>query len=353
MGTIDMVNPDEIQSRQQELVDKAVNQWNDQVAGRVTVVTGGARGIGRTLVEGLLNSGAKVVAGDINWEDDGAEAFRQELEADENALAIEMDVTDDTSLDEAYDAVIDRFGTVDVLINNAALVSETYFYPDGQREVLETEDSDWQAMFDVNTFGVLKAIRRFVRPMREKGSGSIINVVSSGILPWHQGGSYFGMRPWTVEMPYQATKAATMAMSFYLSEEIQEDGVAVNAMMPFHTRASWFDDTEEAWRQEGMVYFMRPAVPEHVLPATLFLAAQDGSGVTGRLLNIPEWNYDHGFGDTDIWLDHSLPPEAEEMYQQLESVLPEYDRAGVSHLPFDAWAAVYQAGMERLAEQQG
>ncbi|MGY6259127.1 SDR family NAD(P)-dependent oxidoreductase [Paraburkholderia caledonica] len=342
-----MQQKDEVEARQRELVLQAINQWKAHVENKVVVVTGGARGIGKTLVERLLESGAKVVAADKSW--DSSQEFKQRLEGTEKAMALQMDIADDASLDVAYESVIDKFGTVDVLINNAALVSETLFFPRGQVKTLDTKDSDWETMFRVNTFGVLKTIRRFIRPMLEKGRGSIINMVSSGILQMHQGGSLFSMRPWTVEMPYQASKAATMAMTFYLAEEIRETGVAVNGMMPFHTRASWFDATEKTWRDQGMVYFMRPSVAEHVVPATLFLSGQDGHGVTGRLIYVPEWNYDHGFGDTKVWNDHSLPPEMEDMYSQLESVLPKYERSGVSHLPFDAWAALWTAGIEKLS----
>ena len=147
-------------------------------------------------------------------------------------------------------------------MNDAALVSETLFAPLGRVKTLDTKDSDWEAMFKVNVFGVVKAIRRFIQPMLEKGHGSIINVVSSGVLPVAAGGGYFGLRPFTVEMPYQATKAVVMALTFYLGDEVRGQGVAVNAIMPGHTRASWFDTTARAWQERGQVYGFRPVVPE-------------------------------------------------------------------------------------------
>lgn len=293
-----------------------------------------------------MAAGARVVVGDKSWS--GAEEFRRELAESGHAMALVMDVADEASLDRAYTAVLDRYGTVDVLVNNAALVSETLFYPMGHVKTLETKDEDWELMFRVNVFGVVKAIRRFVRPMLEKGRGSICNVISSGVLPTTQGGAYFGLRPWTVEMPYQATKAAVMALTFYLAEEVWKEGVAVNAIMPGHTRASWFDATAREWRQKGMVYFFRPVVPEHVIPIALFLASQDGKGVAGRLFYVPEWNYDHGFGPYMAWADHSLPEDLEQMYSQLEEAAPKFERSGVSHLPFDAWAVSWLAGMQRL-----
>ena len=339
-----------VETRQAEMLQQAIEQRRRDVEDRVVVVTGGARGIGRAIVEGCLKAGAKVVAADKTW--DGAAEFRTQLESSGRGMAIDMDVTDDVQLDSACASVTRRFGATDVLVNNAALVSETLFSPAGHVNTLDTKDSDWEAMFKVNVFGVVKAIRRFIQPMIEKKRGSIINVVSSGILPVSQGGGYFGLRPWTVEMPYQATKAAVMALTFYLGEEVRGQGVAVNAVMPGHTRASWFDATARAYQQQGMVYFLRPVVSEHVLPIMLFLAAQDGRGVTGRLYYIPDWNYDHGYGDYAAWQDHSLPPDMEEMYGKLEAAMPKVERSGVPHAPFDAMLALYVSAMTKMAQEK-
>jgi len=272
-----MVQTDAVTTRQRELVAQAIERSRSDFEDRVAVVTGGARGIGKAIAEALLKAGAKVAAADKTW--DGSDQFRQQLESSGRGMAILMDVTDDGQLDSAYASVTRRFGTTDVLVNSAALVSETLFAPTGHVKTLDTKDSDWETMFKVNVFGVVKAIRRFVRPMLEKGRGSIINVVSSGVLPISGGGGYFGLRPYTIEMPYQATKAACMALTFYLGDEVRSQGVAVNAIMPGHTRASWFDATAHAYLERGQVYGFRPVVPEHVTPIILLLAAQDGRGL--------------------------------------------------------------------------
>jgi NAD(P)-dependent dehydrogenase (short-subunit alcohol dehydrogenase family) len=311
-----MVLADPAMARQRELVEQAIERARSEVEGKVAVVTGGARGLGKAIAEGLLLAGAKVVAADKTW--DKADEFRAQLEAGDG-MAVLMDVTDDEQMDAAYEAVTARYGTTDILVNNAALVSETLFYPTGRVKTLDTKDSDWELMFRVNVFGVVKSIRRFIQPMIEKGHGSIVNVVSSGVLPVAAGGGYFGLRPFTVEMPYQSTKAAVMALTFYLGDEVRGQGVAVNAIMPGHTRASWFDDTARAWKERGQVYGFRAVVPEHVIPITLFLATQDGQGVTGMLYPVPDWNYDHGYGKYAEWQDHSMPPDLEEMYSKAEA----------------------------------
>ncbi|HLY67485.1 MAG TPA: SDR family oxidoreductase [Chloroflexota bacterium] len=344
-----MVDVEALKAKQAEMVQQAIEQRRRDLEGRVAIVTGGARGLGRAMSEGLLKAGAKVVAADRTWT--GADDLREQLESSGRGLAVEMDVTDDAQLDSAYDAVIERFGTTDVLINNAALVSETLFAPMGHVKTLDTKDSDWEAMFRVNVFGVVKTIRRFVRPMLEKNRGSIINIVSSGLLPVSLGGGWYGLRPGSVEMPYQATKAATMALTFYLGEEIYARGVAVNAIMPGHTRASWFDATARAYQEKGTVYFNRPVVPEHVLPIILFLASQDGAGVAGRLYNVPEWNYDHGYGKFAAWHDRSFPPDIEERYSKIEAAMPNYGRSGIPQTPFDAGRVLFASAMEKLSPE--
>lgn len=335
-----------IQARQRELVARAFEQFGRDVAGRVVVITGGARGIGRTLAEALLHAGASVVAADKTWQ--GAEEFRAALASSGRGLGVETDVTCDAELDAAYAATMERFGTVDVLINNAALVSETLFAPMGHVKTLDTKDADWEAMFGVNVFGTVKVIRRFVRPMLEKGRGSVLNVVSSGVLPISLGGGFAGLRPWTAEMPYQATKAAVVALTFYLGEEVRAEGVAVNAIMPGHTRTSWFDATARAYQERRVTYFMRPAIAEHLIPIALFLSGQDGRGVAGRLYYVPDWNYDHGFGTYATWQDHALPADMEETYSRLEASGTWPERSGVPHLSFDAMRAAYVAALEKM-----
>jgi NAD(P)-dependent dehydrogenase (short-subunit alcohol dehydrogenase family) len=339
----------ELRRTQAAFIAAATERHQGELDGRVVVITGGARGLGRSLAEGLLQAGATVVSIDRTWS--GAEEFRAALASNKKAMALDGDVTDDAAIDRACSEVLDKFGRVDALVNNAGLVSETLFAPTGHVKLLDTTDGDWEAMFKVNVFGTIKVIRRFVLPMIEAGQGSIINIASSGVMMTSTGGAYFGARPWSVEMPYQATKSALTTASFYLSQELFSVGIAVNSVMPGHTRASWFDATARDFvERENAVYFMRPLVAEHMVPIILFLAAQAGARppVTGRLFHVPNWNYDHGYGDYRVWADHGLPDDLERGYQELETVLPQLSRAGIARAPFDAERVAFSAAMARL-----
>ena len=111
------------------------------LASKVVVITGGARGMGATYVRGFLAEGAKVVAADLSW--DGVKAFRAEVEA-AGGLPLVMDVTDNQAVAAAYAAVIERFGTVDVLVNNAGMRQRDLYPPHGRVTTLETSDADWE-----------------------------------------------------------------------------------------------------------------------------------------------------------------------------------------------------------------
>src|SRR5438128_5477619 len=115
--------------------------------GRVVVVTGAARGMGRAYVEGFLAAHARVVATDKSWS--GEDEFRSQLTENASALSLDMNVTNEGEIDRAYEATLQKFGTVDVLINNAALLQMLLVNPTGRVTTLETTDEHWLKSFGV------------------------------------------------------------------------------------------------------------------------------------------------------------------------------------------------------------
>ena len=283
-----------------------------ELTGRVVAITGAARGMGRAFTRAFLAQGARVVAMDVSWEPTGFsgdrdDAFRGELAArPDDALVATVDVTNDAHLDAVFDQTIARWGTTDVLINNAATRQRILFPPTGRTTTLETRDSDWESMFAVNVFGALKVTRRFIRPMLDKQRGSVISIISSGALHHSHGGAYMALRPNSREMPYQSTKAALLTMMFYLADEVKERNVAVNIMVPGHTRTTGFDEQNLARRELGLASRNAPPPlkPEHLVPLALFLGQQEAStGVTGKCFDTVTWNIEHGFGGPKRWED--------------------------------------------------
>ena len=263
----------------------------------VVVITGAGRGMGAEYTRAFLEEGARVAALERSW--DGEEAFREELDANELALTLTCDIASDQDLDSAYDAVMAKFGAVDVLINNAAFRTR-----DQEHEgalgitILETVDADWERAFSINVIGTVKTIRRFIRPMIEKRRGSVINVSTTGSIPSHE-----LWRPWSREQPYMATKAALTNLSHYLADEVREHNVAVNVVFPPGARTTGFDDRSAERAAKGQPPASLSGRADTVVPVTKFLAGQDASGgVTGRMFTATTWNLEHGLGGHDAWL---------------------------------------------------
>jgi NAD(P)-dependent dehydrogenase (short-subunit alcohol dehydrogenase family) len=280
--------------------------------GKVVAITGAARGMGRAFTQAFLAQGAKVAAMDLSWEPSGFssdrdDAFLKELRSrPDDVLVLDADVTNDAQLDAAYEATIAKWGTCDVLMNDAAMRQRILFPPTGRITTLETSDEDWRRSFEVNVFGALKVTRRFIKPMLAQKKGSVMSIISSGALHHSMGGAYMGLRPNSREMPYQSTKAALLTMMFYLADEIQNENVAVNVLVPAHTRTTGFDEQNIARREMGLANRNAPPPlrPEHIVPLALFLAEQDVStGVTGKCFDTVTWNIEHGLGKPEAWYD--------------------------------------------------
>ena len=289
-----------------------------ELKGRVVAVTGAARGMGRAMVRGFLAEGAKVVAMDRSWDPtglsgDSGDAFLKELQARQDDVLISTaDISDADQVENAYQAAMEKFGTVDVLVNNAGLRQRNLFPPTGRITTLETQDSDWEKMFGVGVFGTLKVTRRFIQPMLERQRGSVITVISGGAMHTALGGAYVAQRSGSREMPYQSAKAATLTMMFYLADEVQESNVAVNSLIPGNARTTGYDEQNDARRAAGMTRSRPGRVsmrPEHIVPITLFLAGQDANaGVTGKCFDVPTWNLEHGLGGPEEWRDPDAHP---------------------------------------------
>jgi NAD(P)-dependent dehydrogenase (short-subunit alcohol dehydrogenase family) len=269
------------------------------VRGRVVVITGAARGLGRAHTEGFLREGAAVVASDRSWS--GAEEFRDQLNANSSALVTEMDVRDQSQVDGAFEQVIKRFGTVDVLINNAGMRQRDLYPPTGRSTVLAGSVTDWERMYAVNVFGTLRVTQRFLAPMLERRRGSVVNVSSNGTVLNAAGkGVWSALRPNSREQPYMSSKSALLNMTLYLADEVREYNIAVNAFYPGHTRTTGSNEQEAARRAQGTRGPI-PLEPEHAVPLMLFLARQDAGGESGKVWDAVAWNEEHGYGGPDAW----------------------------------------------------
>lgn len=284
------------------------------VANKVVLITGGARGMGREMVRGFLREGAKVIATDLSWtptrvSNDDFE-FLAEIKGHPNALAGVMDITLQSHVDAIYNKAIEKFGTIDVIINNGGTRQrDLYLDTQGSVTILETDVSEWEKMFGTHVFGNLRVIKKFVQPMLQNRRGSIINSSSSQILNAH-GAAHgeptgFGL---SREGAYQPAKIAMGAMTIYLAQELKQHNIAANVMLPGHTATTGSDEQERV--RNEIRERVAPGSPnrtprrvraDNVVPLALFLAEQDGNGTTGQWLSCMEWNETHGLGGFEAW----------------------------------------------------
>jgi NAD(P)-dependent dehydrogenase (short-subunit alcohol dehydrogenase family) len=282
--------------------------------GKVILVTGAARGMGREMTRAFLNAGARVVATDLSWIPTGVsnddEDFGAELQSNPNALAGVMDVTLQSHVDSAYNKAIERFGAVDVIVaNGGTRQRDLYLDTHGSVTVMDTDVSEWERMFSTHVFGNLRVIKKFAQPMMEKRQGSIMVVASSQVLNAHGAGqgeaTGYGL---SREGAYQPAKLAMCSMATYMAQELRPSNIAVNVLLPGHTATTGTDEQEvarnavrERLGQARPNWSPRRLRADNVVPLALFLADQDASGITGQWMSAVEYNEKNGLGGFEKW----------------------------------------------------
>ena len=236
------------------------------LSGRVVLVTGAARGIGRTIAETFAREGAHVVAMDLDA--DALAGMEQDSHA---ALALPCDITDPAQVREAVAAIEERFGRLDVLINNAGINAE------GPLESFDPEL--WDRLFAVNVRGVLNTCQAVIPLMKRQCAGRIINAAS-----------FAAVIPSVDAAAYGASKAAVVQMTRVLASELGPWGITVNAYAPgmIPTAMNGFAalGEEAAAAKLDQLSVRRWGVPEDVAKLCLFLASDLSDYVTGALLDV-------------------------------------------------------------------
>jgi 3-oxoacyl-[acyl-carrier protein] reductase len=238
-----------------------------QLEGKSALVTGGSRGIGRAIVLALAESGARVAACYRQDSDDVA-SLRKELERRSNgSYTIRVDVADADSVSELVGDVRERFGQVDVLVNNAGIVSHA--------TLAQLELEEWQRVLEVNLTGVYLVTRGVMDLMPE--GASVINVTSA-----------VAMRGMVGRTHYTASKAGIIGFTRSLCKELGPRGIRVNAIAPgiIETdQVAGLTDEQRA-RYGGLAALGRLGQPDEIAGAALFLATDLSSFVSGVTMNV-------------------------------------------------------------------
>jgi 3-oxoacyl-[acyl-carrier protein] reductase/pyridoxal 4-dehydrogenase len=229
--------------------------------GRVAIVTGGAQGIGKAIVDKLADEGATVVVADVNGE--GAEQA-----APPDGAGMQVDVSSEGDVRRMVDETSSRFGKLDVLVNNAAIVPFTPWD--------EVTFDDWRRVMSVNLDGVFHTCSHAQRPMREAGYGRIVNLSSNVVLAGTPNLAH-----------YVASKGGILAFTRALARELGKYGITVNAVAPglTETEGVLASPHAEAFEFVQMLQCIpRRGVAADIAPAASFLASEEAGWVTGQLL---------------------------------------------------------------------
>ncbi|WP_120502724.1 L-iditol 2-dehydrogenase [Sulfitobacter mediterraneus] len=248
-----------------------------RLAGKNALITGAARGIGLAFAQAYVAEGARVAIADI----DIARARTAAAELGDAAMAVEMDVTEQASIDNAVAQVADGFGQIDILINNAALFSAA--------PVVEIDRADYARVFDINVGGTLFTLQAVARHMIECGTkGRIINMASQA-----------GRRGEPLVAVYCATKAAVISLTQSAGLDLIKHGINVNAISPGVVDGEHWDGVDAFFaKYEGKapgqkkqevaagVPYGRMGRAEDLTGMAVFLASNEAEYVVAQCYNV-------------------------------------------------------------------
>ncbi len=237
--------------------------------GRVALVTGGSRGIGRSVAEALARVGVTVALTGR----DGERASRTASEIAEasgaNVLGLAMDVSRRSSVDEQMKALLDEHGHIDILVNNAGIARDNL--------LMRMKPEEWDEVLATNVTGLYHCSRAVLRPMIRQRYGRIVNMSSVVGLMGNPGQSN-----------YAASKAAILGFTKALAREVASRQITVNAVAPGYVKTEMTEALPETAREKLVenIPMGRIGLPEDVAGTVLFLASEEASYVTGQVIQV-------------------------------------------------------------------
>lgn len=242
------------------------------LTGRVVIITGGGKGIGKVYAQEFARAGARVLAADIDGV--AAHAVAKEIRAaGGDAVGTETDISDADSTRAMAELACSQFGGIEVLVNNASLMSAL-----PRRSWMEIPVEEWDRVMAVNLRGMFLTCRAVFPTMRERGRGKIVNISSSRV--W-EGVPH--------RLHYTTSKAGVIGFTRALAREVGEFGITVNAVTPgltlSDTQVSSSSSNHLAARSQGRA-LDRPQIPDDLVGAVMFLSCAASDFMTGQTINV-------------------------------------------------------------------
>jgi len=234
-------------------------------SGKIVIVTGSGRGIGRTIAEKFAAAGATVVVSDVD------EAVVTEVASGlpNGAIGVKADVTSADEVENLIKQAMERFGRVDVVVNNAGITRDTL--------LIRMAEKDWDMVLDINLKGAFLVTKSAAKVMMKQRSGRIVNISSVVGLFGNAG-----------QANYSASKAGLIGFTKSVAKEIGARGVTVNAVAPGFIETEMTKTLPEAARNQflDLSTIKRAGTPEDIASAVMFLASDDASYITGHVLSV-------------------------------------------------------------------
>ncbi len=239
-----------------------------ELVGKVALVTGGAQGIGKAVALLLARNGADSVVSDVNLE--RAEETSREIQSlGRKAMAIKADVSRVGDVEGMVQAILEKFGKIDILINNAGIARD--------KLILRMTEEDWDAVLGVNLKGTFNCTKAVIKHMSKQRSGKIVNIAS-----------VVGEMGNAGQANYSASKAGVIGFTKTVAREFAQRGINVNAIAPGYIQTPMTDVLPDKAKEElkRMIPMERMGQPEDVAQAALFLVSEASSYITGHVLNV-------------------------------------------------------------------
>ena len=238
-------------------------------SGRVALVTGASRGIGRATALALASGGARVAVGYASDAEAAGETVAAIVSTGGTALPVAMSVEDRASVDQGFDAIERELGAVEILVNNAGVT--------GDGLLVRMTDEQWDRVLDINLSGAFHTIRRAVPKMMRARFGRIINVSS---VVAHVGGPG--------QANYSASKAGLLGLTRSVARELASRSITANVVAPGPIATAMTEAMGAVWLEtvSGLVPLGRPGTPDECAAAVAFIASDAAAYITGALIPV-------------------------------------------------------------------